>query len=89
MALSQVAAASVDNDRVGEVTLKMTFKKIPGTTQVHCSHQLKFSRPTLNGTAGEEETRVTALHVGKFGRLSLAPENQMTFLDKQTGELKQ
>jgi hypothetical protein len=89
MALSQVAAASVDNDRVGEVTLKMTFKTIPGTTQVHCSHQLKFSRPTLNGKAGEEETRVTALHVGKFGRLSLAPENQMTFLDKQTGELKQ
>jgi hypothetical protein len=43
----------------------------------------------LNGKAGEEETRVTALHVGKFGRLSLAPENQMTFLDKQTGELKQ
>ena len=88
LALSQVAAASVDNDRIGEVSLKFSFKRIPGTTQVHCEHQLKFTRPTLNGKAGEEEKRTTALHVGKFGRLTLAPESQMSFLDKATGELK-
>jgi len=88
LALSQVAAAVIDNDRVGDVTLKFSFKRIPGTTQVHCAHQLSFTRPTLNGTAGEKEERVTPLHVGKYGRLSLAPENQMSFLDKQTGEVK-
>lgn len=87
LALSQVAAASVDNDSTGEVTVKFSFKKIPGTTQVHCSHQLKFTRPTMSGKASEEETRVTPMHVGKFGRLSLAPENQMSFLEK-SGEVK-
>lgn len=82
IALSQVAAASVDNDKAGEVSVKFTFKKIPGTTQVHCEHQLKFSRPTMDGKASEEEKRTTPLHVGKFGKLSIAPENQMAFLDR-------
>lgn len=83
VALSQVAAAAVDNDKGGEVSVKFTFKKIPGTHQVHCEHQLKFTRPTADGKASEEEKRSTPLHVGKFGRLSLAPENQMAFLDRQ------
>ena len=82
IALSQVAAAAMDNDKTGEVSLKFTFKKIPGTTQVHCEHLLKFSKPTQDGKAGEEEKRTTPLHVGKFGRLTLAPVNQMAFLDR-------
>lgn len=88
VALSQVAAASVDNDKTGEVSIKLTFKKIPGTSQVHCEHTLKFSRPTLDGKAGEEEKRTTALHVGKYGKLSIAPESQMEFIDRKTGEIK-
>lgn len=83
IALSQVAAAAVDNDRAGEVNIKFTFKKIPGTTQVHCEHLLKFNKPTLSGKAGEEEKRTTALHVGKFGKLSLAPENQLGLFEKK------
>lgn len=88
IALSQVAAASVDNDKVGEVTVKFAFKKIPGTAQVHCEHTLKFSRPTMDGKAGEEEKRTTPLFVGKYGKLTLAPESQMEFLDRKTGEIK-
>ena len=83
MALSQVAAAVVDNDKAGEVNLKFAFKKIPGTHQVHVSHTMKFVRPTTDGKAGEEESRTTALHVGKNGKLTLAPETQMTFIDRQ------
>lgn len=82
IALSQVAAAAMDNDKVGDVSVNFKFKKIPGTAQVHCAHTLKFSKPTPDGKAGEEETRSTALHVGKFGALSLAPANQMAFLDR-------
>lgn len=82
IALSQVAAASVDNDKAGEVSVKFVFTKIPGTTQVHCAHTLKFTKPTMDGKAGEEEKRTTPMHVGKFGRLTLAPENQMAFLDR-------
>ena len=83
MALSQVAAAAVDHDKVGEVSIKFSFKKIPGTMQVHCEHKLSFTKPTMDGKAGEEEKRTTPMHVGKFGRLTLAPENQMSFLDRQ------
>jgi hypothetical protein len=82
-ALSQVAAGVIDNEKVGEVTVKFAFEKIPGTHQVLCKHTCKFTRPTMDGKAGEEVTRKTALHVGKFGALSLAPPNQMAFLDRQ------
>ena len=88
VALSQVAAASYDNDKVGEVSIKLTFKKIPGTAQVHIEHTLKFVRPTMNGKAGEEEKRTTALFVGQYGSLSLAPANQIEFLDRKTNDLK-
>ncbi len=87
IALSQVAAACCDNDKVGEVSIKFAFKKIPGTSQVHCEHTLKFVRPTMDGKSGEEEKRTTPLHVGKFGKLTIAPENQMSFVDKKTGEI--
>lgn len=82
IALSQVAGAVVDLDRVGEVTLKLNFKKIPGTSQVHIAHELKFIRPTMDGKASEVETRTTPMHVGKFGALSFTPPNQLAFLDK-------
>lgn len=88
VAISAVAAATVDNDREGEVSIKLKFKRIPGTSQVHCEHTLKFTRPTLDGKASEEEKRTTPLHVGKFGKLSIAPENQMSFLDRAGQPLK-
>lgn len=83
IAISSVAAAAVDNDKEGEVNIKLKFKKIPGTSQVHCEHTLKFTKPTMDGKASEEEKRTTPLHVGKFGKLTLAPANQMAFLDRQ------
>lgn len=86
-ALSQVAAAVVDQNKNGEVALTFSFEKIEGTSQVLCKHKLKFSRPTMDGKAGEEESRTTALHVGRFGRLTLAPENQMSFISRE-GEVK-
>lgn len=82
IALSQVAAAAVDNDKAGEVTVKFSFAKIPGTKQVQCKHSLKFTRPTADGKASEEESRSTPLHVGRFGRLSLAPENQLEIINR-------
>lgn len=83
IALSQVAAAAVDNDKAGEVNIKFTFQRIPGTTQVRCEHTLKFVKPTMDGKAGEEEKRSTVLHVGRFGALSLA---QPSLIGKQ-GEI--
>jgi hypothetical protein len=81
IALSSVAAAVVDNDKVGEVNIKLSLTRIPGTNQVRCEHTLKFQRPTMDGKASEEEKRSTVLHVGKFGALSLA---QPSLMGKQT-----
>lgn len=83
IALSQVAAAAIDKDKSGKVSIDFSFKRIPGTSQVHCEHTLKFTRPTESGEASEKDQRTTPLHVGKFGRLTLAPENQMSMFDRQ------
>lgn len=77
IALSQVAAATVDNGKVGEVSVKFKFQQIPGTNQVRCEHVLEFKRPTQDGIAGEKEKRATVLHVGKFGAISLAQPSLM------------
>lgn len=83
VALSQAAAAVVDHDKVGEVTVKFTLKKIAGTSQVSCAHLLKFTRPTSGGKASEEDKRDTVLHVGKNGRLSLVPETQGVLFERK------
>ena len=72
VALSQVAAAVVDNGACGEVVLKFKVKPIPGSHQIGCEHTLDFKRPTMSGVAGERETRTTVLFVGPYGALSLA-----------------
>lgn len=72
IALSQVAAAVVDNGRQGEITVKMKFTAIPNTHQVRCDHHIEFKRPTTTGVAGEKDMCSTVLYVGQFGRLSLA-----------------
>ena len=76
IALSQVAAGTCDNDGKGSVAVNLEFTKVPGASQVIVTHTLKFTRPTADGKASEEVKRKTAMHVGKFGRLTLAPENQ-------------
>ena len=82
VALSQVAAGTIDNGGKGEATIKFAFSKVPGSHQVTCAHKLTFTRPTADGKAGEEITRKTTLHVGKYGKLSLVPESQMSMLTR-------
>lgn len=77
VALGQVAAGVVDNDKVGEIAVKFHLERIPGTHQVTVKHTLKFTRPTSDGKAGEEATRKTVMHVGKNGVMSLMPLNQL------------
>jgi hypothetical protein len=72
VALSQVAAAVVDRERKGEVTIAFKFQHIKGTSQVTVEHTTKFKKPTMSGAAAEDTKGATVLHVGRFGRLSLA-----------------
>lgn len=83
IALSQVASAVVDYDKAGEVTVKFSFKRIAGTQQVHVTHAMKYTRPTMDGKASEEESRTTSLYVGQYGKLGLFPQEQTSFLNRQ------
>lgn len=79
-ALSESAAAAVDFGRVAEVTVKFKIEQIMGTHQVRIQHDTKFTRPTSMGKKSEETSGATVLHVGKYGRLTLA---QPSLLDKE------
>lgn len=84
IALSQTAAAVVDNEKAGEIVVKFKLNKIAGTSQVRIGHSLKFSKPTSMGKSIEETDGATVLHVGKYGALSLA---QPSLLEKQQNNL--
>lgn len=79
-ALGSVASSVIDNDRKGKITLELDFSRIKKTHQVAIKHSLKFQRPTMDGEAGEKVSRETVMHVGKFGKLSIMPEAQMSLL---------
>lgn len=72
VALSQVAAAVVDREKKGRVSIAFEFEHIPGTHQVRIAHTVKYLRPTMTGQATEEASGATVLHVSRGGALSLA-----------------
>jgi hypothetical protein len=72
VALSETAAAVVDHNKKGSVTLKLDFELIKGTRQVRVEHKVTFERPTSTGKAGETASGASVLHVSKGGRLTLA-----------------
>ena len=84
---SGARSAVVDRERKGEVSITCKFEHIKGTSQVRVEHVTKFKRPTMSGTAAEEMKGASVLHVGRFGRLSLA---QPSLLERQQhqGEIK-
>lgn len=79
VALSRVAAKVIDEGRKGKVTVVLDIERIESTHQVRIGHTVKFEHPTQTGKAGEETGGATVMHVGRFGRLSLA---QPSLLDK-------
>lgn len=82
IALSQAAAAAVDNKKGAEVNIKLAIKPIAGTHQIHLEHTLAFKTPTSNGKRTEEASQTTTLHVGKGGKLTLSPESQAALFDR-------
>lgn len=83
-ALSETAAAAVDHNKVGEVTVKFKIERITGTSQARVQHDVKFVKPTSMGKSSEETSGATVLHVGKYGRLTLA---QPDLLERKRDQL--
>lgn len=77
-ALTDVAHGVVEHGKAGEVTIKLSFKRIAESRQVNCDHKVSFIQPTAKGKKTEENTTSTPLHVGRNG-LSLFPQEQGKF----------
>jgi hypothetical protein len=85
-ALRDTALGVVTTGKKGSVTITLGLERTGDSSQVVCTHAIKYARPTSKGKATEEATTKTPLHVGKGGVLSLFPESQ-TEMFKRTEEL--
>jgi len=72
VAMSRTAAAVVDHQKKGEVTIKLKLEPIKGTHQVRVAHSVEHKHATAFGKAAEVAEGATVLHVSKGGALSLA-----------------
>lgn len=91
-ALSTVAAASVDHNKVGKVTVELTVRRLGDSHQVQIDHKLVSKVPTKRGEVSESNTTSTPMHVNVGGKLTLFPESQvpkgqMHLADTKTGDL--
>lgn len=81
--LSEVAGAVVDHGKKGQITIKLDLSQIGTSHQVAIAHSLQYKRPTSRGSASEDETTTTPMHVGKKGALTFFPEKQTTLFDEE------
>lgn len=72
VALSRVASHVVDREKAGKVVLSLSIQPIKGAHQIAVDADLSYSHPTLKGKTSESAESTTVLHVGRFGRISLA-----------------
>lgn len=81
--LSDVAAAVIDQDKAGKVSIDLSLKRIGTSYQVAIEHTLKYVRPTAKGKIAEENKTETPMHVGKGGAMTLFPEDAFPGNDSQ------
>lgn len=81
-AISKVAAGVIDHDKAGKISLDFSLKRIGSSYQVSIEHTLTYQAPTSKGHTAEKNTTSTPMHVGKGGRVTLFPENQVQMFDK-------
>lgn len=76
-AISDVAANVVTHGKKGELVIKLQLKQIGDSHQVALTHSLKSVVPMMRGRITEESAGDTPLHVGRGGKLSLYPGEQV------------
>lgn len=77
-AMCDMAASIMDQKRDGKIVLTMSMSHIKNTTQLNIKTSVKTQMPTMDeGERTEMVKRDTAMFVGKFGKLSVAPESQL------------
>lgn len=74
VALSRTAAAVVDKQKAGEVTLTFKLAPVKGTQQVAISHSVAYAHPTERGKVSETDTGETVMHVGRGGAVTISQQ---------------
>jgi len=75
-ALKMAALGTIQHGKKGNVTLVFELNQIGDSDSVQVKHTLKYSKPTRNGKATEENTTTTPMYVNKDGFLTISPELQ-------------
>lgn len=81
-AISDVAANVVTHGKKGELIIKLQIRQIGDSSQVALTHSLKSVVPMMRGRITEESAGDTPLHVGRGGKLSLYPGEQVDMFNK-------
>lgn len=75
-ALKMAALGTIETGKKGSVTLLFEMSQIGDSHSVQVKHTLKYSKPTRNGKATEENATSTPMYVNKDGFLTISPELQ-------------
>lgn len=84
IAISDAALNVMEFDKNGEITLKIKLQRIGESQQVNAVATLSYKIPTKRGSRSEDCAVDTPLYVGKGGRLTVLPENQIDIFTKKT-----
>lgn len=82
-AVSKVASAAVDTQKVGEITIKLKFSKGVGHNNVTVEHKLISNAPLPKGKSVEEHGDKTPMYVNTRGDVSLFAKHTDQLLKKK------
>ncbi len=82
-AISEVASAVVDNDKNGEITIKLKLTKGVGRNAVVIAHKLTSIAPLDDGRKLEDHDGKTSMHVNKDGDVTLFANHTAQLFDEK------
>ena len=82
-AISEVASAVVDNNKPGEITIKLKLTKGIGADNVTIEHKLTSIAPLKDGRKLEDHGAKTPMFVNKHGDVSLFANHTAQIFDQE------
>lgn len=78
LSLSEVAEGVISTGKKGKVTITFDLAQISDDSQqVTVEHKLQYMIPRKKGKSSEEETTKTPMYVGRRGKMTLWPQEQV------------
>lgn len=74
-----------DKRKKGRITIELTLELMSDDSRMlQVSHKLMNSRPTKRGKVTTEDETSTPLYCNHHGKLTLAPDTQLDFIQQQS-----